>query len=138
MVEALPVGPGMRVLAIGCGPGAAARWLAGHRPGCHAVAIDRSPKAVGQALAASGEPLATGRLEFRRVAIEDFALAPREARFDLAFAVRVGALDGRHPDVGLLPLERLAVLAPQGRVSIDGGAPLPIRALRWLLLRTRG
>ena len=30
----------------------------------------------------------------------NLVLEPGEARFDLAFAVRVGALDGRHPEAG--------------------------------------
>ena len=58
-------------------------------------------------------------------AIEHFELPPGVEPFDLAFAVRVGALDGRHPE-----LQRDAVrnirraLAPHGRLYIDGGNPL--------------
>jgi hypothetical protein len=36
-------------------------------------------------------------LAFRRIAAEDFLLAKGEERFDLAFAVRVGALDAGIP-----------------------------------------
>lgn len=64
-------------------------------------------------------------MSIRQVAVEDFVLEPGEAPFDLAFAVRVGALDGRHPKAGQLALERIAdVLAPDGRLFIDGGRPL--------------
>ena len=45
--------------------------------------------------------------------------------YDLAFAVRVGAFDGRHPQAGFLAMARLArVLVPGGRLFVDGGAPL--------------
>ncbi|MFN3288012.1 MAG: SAM-dependent methyltransferase, partial [Sphingomonadaceae bacterium] len=108
MVDALPLRPGLRVLEIGCGPGAAARAVA-HRVGDGFVlAIDRSPRAIAQALAGSTAELATGRLAFRCVAIEAFAPDPGDAPFDLAFAVRVGALDGRHPRAGLLARQRIA------------------------------
>jgi hypothetical protein len=73
----------------------------------------------------SSEAIASGRLEFRCVSVEDFALEPNEAPFDLAFALRVGALDGRHPKAGELALRRIAAaLKPQGRLYIDGGNPL--------------
>jgi hypothetical protein len=59
------------------------------------------------------------------VRVEDFVLEQDEAPFDLAFAVRVGALDGRHPQAGQQALVRLrAALAPTGRLLIDGGDPL--------------
>lgn len=125
IVEALPLTPGMRVLEIGCGPGAAARAVAARLDGGHILAIDRSAKAVAQAVAASAEEIASGRMSVRRAAIEDFAPAPGEAPFDLAFAVRVGALDGRHPDAGRKAVRCIAaVLAPGGRLFIDGGDPL--------------
>ncbi len=39
--------------------------------------------------------------------------------------MRVGALDGRHPDAGKLALEKIrAALKPAGRLFIDGGDPL--------------
>jgi len=125
IVDALPLGPGLRVLEIGCGSGAAAREIARRVGGGHVLAIDRSATAIAQALAASRAELASGVLSFRRVAIEDFTLAPGEAPYDLALAVRVGALDGRHPDAGVLALRRIAAaLAGGGRLLIDGGDPL--------------
>jgi SAM-dependent methyltransferase len=99
IVDALPLGPGLRVLEIGCGPGAAARAVAARIGTGHVLAIDRSAAAVAQAAAASNEAIASGRMSVRQVAAEDFVLEPGEQPYDLAFAVRVGALDGRHPEL---------------------------------------
>jgi cyclopropane fatty-acyl-phospholipid synthase-like methyltransferase len=124
-VEALPLRPGLRVLEIGCGPGVAARLVAERVAPGRVLAIDRSAKAVAQARAASAAEIAAGVMEVRQAAVEDFALEPGEARFDLVFAMRVGALDGRHPELEARALERIgAALAPHGRVFIDGGDPL--------------
>lgn len=125
IVDALPFTPQSRVLEIGCGTGAAARAIAGQLEGGHILAIDRSAKAVELAWAGSAAEIASGRMSVRQVAVESLVLEPRDLPFDVIFAVRVGALDGRHPDVGLAALARLrAVLAPGGRVFIDGGRPL--------------
>lgn len=125
VVEALPLRPGLRVLEIGCGPGAAARAVA-HRIGNgHILAIDRSPKAVRQALATASDEIASGRMSVRQAAVEEFELAPGEPPFDLAFAVRVGALDGRHPELQERALRNIArALEPNGRLFVDGGDPL--------------
>jgi cyclopropane fatty-acyl-phospholipid synthase-like methyltransferase len=125
IVAALPLAPGLRVLEIGCGPGAMARAIA-HRIGSgHVLAIDRSAKAIAQATSGSAAERAAGALAFRRSAIENFALAPGEAPFDLAVAIRVGALDGRHPKLEAAALARVAAaLTPAGRLFIDGGDPL--------------
>ncbi|MGP3968728.1 class I SAM-dependent methyltransferase [Streptomyces sp. 6N223] len=89
------------------------------------LAIDRSAKAISQAKAASAQEIASGRMSVRHVAAEHFALEPGEAPFDIVFAVRVGALDGRHPEAGRRALDRIAAaLAPGGRLFIDGGEPL--------------
>jgi SAM-dependent methyltransferase len=125
IVDALPLAPDLRVLEIGCGPGAAARAVAARLTAGYVLAIDRSAAAVAQVRARSGVLLADGRLRVRQVAAEDFVLEPGEGPFDLVFAVRVGALDGRHPDAGRPALRRIAAaLAPGGRVFVDGGTPL--------------
>ncbi len=125
IVEALPVKPGHRILEIGCGPGAAARALSEKVSKGHIVGIDRSAKAIALAEKSCRDEIASGRLSFRKVAIENFELTKGEKKFDLIFAVRVGALDGRHPEAGELALEVIRkVLAPGGRVFIDGGKPL--------------
>lgn len=125
VVDALPLEPGMRILEIGCGPGAMAREMARRIGPGFVLGIDRSATAIAQARSGSEELIAAGRLDFRQVAAEAFALAPGEEPFDLAVAIRVGALDGRHPAAGraALPCIR-AALRPGCRLLIDGGDPL--------------
>jgi SAM-dependent methyltransferase len=127
IVDALPLAPGLRVLEFGCGPGAAAREIARRvGPTGFVLGVDRSPKAVQQALAA-GQP---ANLAFRQSTIDAFELDPGEAPYDLAFAIRVGALDGRHPDRQAPSLARIAAaLTSTGRLFIDGGNPLRELAL---------
>ncbi|MDM8083655.1 methyltransferase domain-containing protein [Cellulomonas cellasea] len=125
IVDALPLRPGMRVLEIGGAPGAAAAAVAARIEGGHILVIDRSAKGVAQIERNAAEDIATGRLSVRHVAAEDFELLPSEEPFDLAFAVRVGALDGRHPEAGIAARRRIAAaLTPAGRLLIDGGDPL--------------
>jgi SAM-dependent methyltransferase len=125
IVDALPLTPRSRVLEIGCGPGAAARAVAARLDSGHILAIDRSARAVAQARAASAREIASGRMSVRQTAVEDFVREPGEEPFDIAFAVRVGALDGRHPQAQRRALERIAAaLTPDGRLYIDGGRPL--------------
>jgi SAM-dependent methyltransferase len=134
-VEALPLRPGLRVLEIGCGPGVAARLVAARVAPGLVLAIDRSATAVAQARAASAPEIAAGVMMVRQSAVEDFALEEGEPPFDLAFAMRVGALDGRHPELERRALQCIgAALTPGGRVFIDGGSPLreiaPLRQSR--------
>jgi SAM-dependent methyltransferase len=125
IVDALPVRPGLRVLEIGCGPGAAARAVAKRIANGHVLGIDRSAKAIAQAIAGSKGEMISGRLRFRHVAAEDFELEEGERLYDIAFAVRVGALDGRHPVTGRVARERIRrALVRGGRLYIDGGDPL--------------
>jgi ubiquinone/menaquinone biosynthesis C-methylase UbiE len=126
IVDALPLRPGLRVIEIGCGPGAAARAVAERvGPRGHVLAVDRSAKAIAQLTETAAELIAGGRLTPRQVAAEALELGPGEERYHLAFAVRVGAFDGRDPLAGAQALERLArALVPGGRLFIDGGDPL--------------
>ena len=122
VVDALPLRPGLRVVEIGCGPGAAAREVAERiGPSGHVLAVDRSAKAIAQVQATSFDLIAAGRLSTRQCAAEDLVLEPGEERYDLAFAVRVGAFDGRHPAAGERAMARLVdVLVPGGRLFVDG------------------
>ncbi|PZG36053.1 SAM-dependent methyltransferase [Spongiactinospora gelatinilytica] len=125
VVNALPLRPDSRVLEIGCGPGAAARAVAERLTSGHILAIDRSAAAIAQAEAGAAEEIAAGRMSVRQVAGEDFALQAQEEPYDLVFAVRVGALDGRHPEAGQRMLRRIAeATTPNARLFIDGGDPL--------------
>jgi SAM-dependent methyltransferase len=115
----------MRILEIGCGPGAAARAVAARLTTGHILAVDRSPAAVAAAQAASAAEIASGRMAVRQAAAEEFVLQPGEDPFDLVFAIRVGALDGRHPVAGRWALDRIAAATrPTARLFIDGGKPL--------------
>lgn len=125
IVDALPLAPGMRVLEIGCGPGAAAREIARRIGPGYVLGLDRSAKAISQALAGSPTEIASGRLGFRVGAVEDFQLEPGEEPYDIALAVRVGALDGRHPRLEEAAMSRIAsALKRGGRLFLDGGNPL--------------
>lgn len=125
VVDALPLRPGIRVLEIGCGPGAAAREVARRIDGGFVLATDRSAKAIALARTACAAEIAAGRMAVRQVAAEELLLTEGEAPYDIAFAVRVGAFDGRYPQAGRLALTRLkSVLVPGGRLFIDGGYPL--------------
>lgn len=124
-VQALPLKPGMRVLEIGCGPGVAARAVCRRMGRGYVLAIDRSDRAIAQALRGSAAEIDSGLLAFRCLAVEDLELPPGDPGFDLAFALRVGALDGRHPEAGRVALARLRrVMAPGGRLFVDTGDPL--------------
>ena len=125
IVEALPLKDGMRILEVGCGPGSMAREISKHIGNGHILAIDRSAKAIQQAIAGSQNELSTGRLSFRQISIEKFELGPNEEKFDIAVAVRVGALDGRHQEIEKKALINIAKsLTKEGRLFIDGGKPL--------------
>jgi cyclopropane fatty-acyl-phospholipid synthase-like methyltransferase len=125
IAEALPLRPGLRVLEIGCGPGALARAICGRIGDGTVLALDRSATAIAQARAACAGEVRAGRLQLRQAAVEDFALPSEDPLFDLAVAIRVGALDGRHPQLAERALRNIAAaLVPGGALYIDGGDPL--------------
>lgn len=134
-IDALPLKPGLRVLEVGCGPGAALREVARRiAPGGHVLGIDRSPRAIKLARAACAAEIAAGLVSLRCVAVEDASLRPDEKPFQLAFALRVGALDGRHPEAGARALPRVAAMLGRGGKLLvgDGGdlRALPLRSRR--------
>lgn len=126
IVDALPLRPGLRVIEVGCGPGAAALEVVRRvAPDGHVLAVDRSTTAVDQVRRAGAAERAAGRLSVRLAAVEELELKPGEAPYDLVFAVRVGALDGRHPELEQQALRRLAdMVVPGTSLFIDGGDPL--------------
>lgn len=126
VVDALPLRPGLRVIEIGCGPGAAARAVADRvGPHGHVLAVDRSAKAIALLTQSAADLISANQLTARQVAAEELELDPGEERYHIAFAVRVGAFDGRDPHAGALALKRLeGVLVPGGRLYVDGGNPL--------------
>ena len=131
VVDTLPLRPGMRVLEIGGAPGTAAKAVARRIGDGHILVIDRSAKGVAQIERNAAAEIAAGLLSVRHAAAEDFELLPGEPRFDLAFAIRVGALDGRHPEAGVHARQRIAAaLTPTGQLFIDGGNPLRSVKLR--------
>lgn len=121
VVDTLPLRPGMRVLEIGGAPGTAAREVARRiAPDGHVLIIDRSARGVALTRRSCAEEIAAGLLDVRQVAAEDVTLEPGETPYDLAFACRVGVLDGRHPAQEGRALERIdAMLAPGASVLID-------------------
>lgn len=125
ILERLPLGPGQRVLEIGCGPGALARAMSERVDDGFVLGVDRSAKAIAQAQAQAKR----GNLEFRRAEFEEFALKRDDEPFDLVVAVRVGALDGRHPEAGVKAMKCIAaVLKPGGRLFVDG-EEIPVKPL---------
>ena len=124
IVTALPLSEGLRILEIGCGTGVVAREIAKRIKNVYLLGLDRSAKAIEQAVSSSRAEILTGKLHFQKAAIEEFEFDGDEL-FDFAFAIRVGALDGRHPEIEQKALSNIAkALKLNGKLFIDGGRPL--------------
>jgi trans-aconitate methyltransferase len=117
-VETLGVGPGDRVLEIGCGHGVAATLVCDRLGGGHLTAIDRSAKMIATAARRNAEHVEAGRATFEVAVLERAELEPRA--FQIAFAVNVAALWRHAADT--LPVVRNA-LAPGGRLAVFHRAP---------------
>jgi len=123
IVDTLEIGPGDRVLEIGCGHGVAATLVCERLDGGGTLtAIDRSPKMVAAAAQRNAAHVASGRAEFLVARLEELDLADR--RFDVVFAVRVG-LFHREP----ARAEALVApwLAPGGRLLTFFDPPSRLR-----------
>ena len=125
-LDALPLRPGLRVLEIGGAPGAAAREVAARvAPNGHVLVLDRSEVGIQQTRQNCRAELANGTLSTLCAAVEAFELELSVERFDLAFACRVGALDGRHPKLYAAALDRIGrAVVPGGLLYVDTGSPL--------------
>lgn len=126
VVDALPLRPGLRLIEVGGAPGAAAREIARRvGPQGHVLILDRSAAAVAATERACAEEIAAGTISVRLASAETATLLPGEPLYDLAFACRVGVLDGRHPEARGRALAHLReMLAPGGPVLVDIGDPL--------------
>lgn len=115
MLEALPPGPGRRVLDVGCGPGDDVREIAAHlTPGGVAVGLDRSDVMLDVARRRStGSPLP---VDFRSG--DACALPFPDGGFD---AVRAERTLVHVDDPALAVAEMARVLRPGGRVVLFEG-----------------
>ncbi len=95
IVEGLGIGPGDRVLEIGCGHGVAASHVCERLDGGRYVGVDRSAKMIEAASRRNAAHVEAGRAAFVVARLEDLDLG--DQRFDLIFAVRVG-LFHREPE----------------------------------------
>jgi ubiquinone/menaquinone biosynthesis C-methylase UbiE len=130
MIDCLDVGPGDRVLDVGCGPGLAVAYAAA-KTTSRAVGVDASRTMVRHAGHRNRAAIRQGRVEIRRA---DASLLPFA---DGAFT-KVGSLNSLQfwpaPELGLAELHR--VLEPGGRVAVvlmarhdeaPGGTPAWVR-----------
>ena len=126
VVDALPLRPGLRVLEIGGAPGAAAREVARRiAPDGHILVLDRSAAGIELTRKNCSAEIHAGLLSTLCAAVEDFALPPGVEPFDLAFACRVGALDGRHPRLYESAIRAIGrAVTPGGALFVDTGDPL--------------
>lgn len=126
VVDALPLEPGLRVLEVGGSPGSAAREVAarvGHYG--HVLVLDRSPAGIARTRRACAALIDEGRMSTLCAPVEDFVLDPDIEPFDLAFACRVGVLDGRHPEGYRLALRNLRrAVGAAGSLYVDTGDPV--------------
>ena len=82
-VGLLGLGPGDRVLEVGCGPGVAIAAAAGR--GAHVVGVDRSPVMIDQARHRNRQAVRHGQVELHAAPVE--RLPDLGAPFDAALAV---------------------------------------------------
>jgi ubiquinone/menaquinone biosynthesis C-methylase UbiE len=112
MVDCLRVGPGDRMIDVGCGPGLAVSYAA-ETFGARVVGVDASEVMVRQARRRNRRGLREGRVEIHRADAADLPFP------DGTFTV-AGSLNSLQfwpaPEKGLAELFR--VLAPGGRVAV--------------------
>lgn len=99
----LEIGPGDRILEIGCGRGVALAEVSRFLADGHIVGLDRSDSAVKAAIDRNGEGIAAGKVEIMQAALADYAASA--GRFDKIFAINVNLF-------WLEAMRELAVLKP--------------------------
>jgi SAM-dependent methyltransferase len=110
LLDQLEIGPGTRILDIGCGIGGPARMMA-ERYGAKVTGVDLTPAFVE----AARHLTATVGLEAEFVAGSALDLPFRAASFDLATLLHVGM---NLPDKPRLFAEAARVLAPKGTFAV--------------------
>ncbi|MFJ7072526.1 class I SAM-dependent methyltransferase [Streptomyces sp. NPDC098781] len=123
-VENLDLGPGDRVLEIGCGRGVAITLVCERLTSGTVTAIDRSSTAVEEARRRNARCVAAGRAVVRTAAVEEADFPA--ASFDKIFAVNVNLFWVRSPERELAALRRW--LAPGGALCLCWEPPGPGRA----------
>lgn len=89
-------------------------------PDGHVLVVDRSAAGIAQIERTAATEIAHGVLSVRHCAVEDIGLLPGEEPSDLAFACRVGVLDGRHPQGYAGAVENLrSMLVAPARILIE-------------------
>ena len=125
IVEKMDIGPGDRVLEIGCGHGVAATLVCERLEEGHLTAVDRSEKMIQAAARRNATHVEAGRAEFLVAHLESLDLKDR--RFDKNFAARVG-LFHREPERARGMVERW--LAPGGELFVFFDQPSGKRVYR--------
>jgi hypothetical protein len=86
--------------------------------------LDRSQAGIERTRAACHAEIEAGLLSTLCASADDFKLPANTELFDIAFACRVGALDGRHPQLYARSISNLALAVVQGgKLYVDTGTP---------------
>ena len=117
----LPLVPGMRILEVGCGTGAAVELLASRVPDGTITAIDRSARAAAFTKRRNIELLRSGRLQVLHTSL--IRLPAHAEAFDLALALDVNLFWTTPDRSEVAVLHR--VLAPGGVLAVLYGPSPP-------------
>nr|WP_280921524.1 methyltransferase domain-containing protein [Sinorhizobium mexicanum] len=118
-VDVLSPGASEEILEIGCGHGVAVTMVCDRLIDGRIVAVDRSATMIEAAKRRNAVHLAAGRARFHTAELASADLG--EARFDKAYALRVGAFARKDPARELVVLARH--LSPAGRLFLFHDEP---------------
>jgi len=129
-LEMLDLGPGMRVLDVGCGSGVFADQAA-TVPGTQVTAVDGNPEAIHFGTQKFGRP----NLQFRRGLVDELAF--RDTSFDRISCLEV--IEHVHPEQARSMLSTFhRILSPGGRLVISTPNVRSVwPALEWTLDRLK-